>query len=224
MLTLQLAPRPSSPLRALFIGAHCDDIEIGCGGTILQLVRRFPDLLVHWVVLSATDQRAQEVERSADLFLANVGARELSISRFRDGYLPYESSQVKDYFEALKKRITPDIVFTHYRQDAHQDHRFISELSWSTFRDQLILEYEIPKYESEAGAPNLFVPLDEEIAETKARTLIKAYPSQADKPWFTQDTFLAVMRLRGIQARSKRYAEAFYAPKIVASISSLNVE
>jgi LmbE family N-acetylglucosaminyl deacetylase len=215
MRGLQVAGGRDDPLHVLFVGAHCDDIEIGCGGTILELARRHPHLAVQWVVLSATDERAREAQRSADRFLSGVRTRRLVVERFRDGYLPYESGRVKDYFESLKARVDPDVVFTPYRGDWHQDHRFIAEVTWSTFRDHLILEYETPKYDPEpGGAPNLLVPIDDDIAEAKVQHLLDAYVSQASKPWFTRDVLLAAMRLRGIQARV-RFAEAFHARKLL---------
>jgi LmbE family N-acetylglucosaminyl deacetylase len=215
MRTLQLAGPRDRPLHVLCLGAHCDDIEIGCGGTILALARAHPHLVVDWIVLSADDERAREAERSADAFLSGVATRRLAVERFRDGYLPYHAERVKDYFEQLKTRVDPDVVFTPYRDDWHQDHRTVSELTWSTFRDHVILEYETPKYDPEPdGAPNFLVPLDDELAEAKVRHLLEAYPSQASKPWFTRDVFLGVLRLRGIQARV-RFAEAFHARKIV---------
>ena len=214
MLDLRLGAS-AGPLRALFIGAHCDDIEIGCGGTALELARRHPGLSAHWVVLSATEERAREAERSAARFLAGAGSRELVIERFRDGYLPYEGARVKDFFEGLKARVDPDIVLTHHRDDAHQDHRLACELTWNTFRDHLILEYEIPKYDGDTGAPNVFVHLDEATAEAKVRHVMQSYASQASRPWFTADTLLATMRLRGVQSRAPRYAEGFFARKLV---------
>ena len=214
MLELALGAR-GRPLRALFLGAHCDDIEIGCGGTVLELARRHPDMSAHWIVLSASEERAREGERAAARFLAGIARTAVAIERFRDGYLPYDGARVKDYFEALKPRVEPDVIFTPHRADAHQDHRMVSELTWSTFRDHLILEYEIPKYDGDTGAPNTFVPLDDASAEAKVRHVIESYPSQAARPWFTPDTLLATMRLRGVQARAPRYAEGFYAHKLV---------
>jgi LmbE family N-acetylglucosaminyl deacetylase len=215
MRPLSLAGVHDRPLRVLCLGAHCDDIEIGCGGTILTLARRVPRLAVEWVVLSGDDARAREAQRSADAFLSGVAARRLVVERFRDGYLPYQGERVKDYVESLKTRVDPDVVFAPYRADWHQDHRFVAQLAWSTFRDHLILEYETPKYDPEpGGAPNLLVPLEDDIAETKVRYLLDAYPSQASKPWFTRDVFLGGLRLRGIQARA-RFAEAFHARKLL---------
>ena len=215
MRALRFAAKHAGPLQVLCLGAHCDDIEIGCGGTLLTLARQDPGLAVEWVVLSGDDERAREAQRSADAFLAGVAARRLVVERFRDGYLPYQGERVKDYFEALKARVDPDVVFTPYRDDWHQDHRFVAELTWSTFRDHVILEYETPKYDPEPdGAPNLLVPLDDDVAEAKVRHLLACYASQASKPWFTRDVFVGALRLRGIQARA-RFAEAFYARKLV---------
>ena len=215
MLELRPAFDPHSPPSVLVLGAHCDDIELGCGGTVLELARRHPDLSVYWVVLSATDERAREAEHSADRFLATVRSRQVVIERFRDGYFPYEGARVKDYFEALKSRVTPDLVLTHYRDDWHQDHRLVGELTWNTFRDHLILEYEIPKYDPDGGSPNVFVHLADDIAEAKVRHVLEAYRSQATRPWFTGDTILGQMRLRGVQARAPRYAEGFHARTLV---------
>jgi LmbE family N-acetylglucosaminyl deacetylase len=215
MLEFRLALRPDRAPRALLLGAHCDDIELGCGGTILELSRRHPDLTVHWIVLSSTPERAREAERSADRFLAALRSKEVVIERFRDGHFPYEGSRVKEYVETLKARLDPDLVFTHYRDDWHQDHRLVGEITWQTFRDHLILEYEIPKYDPDGGSPNVFVHLDEVIAEAKVSHLLEAYASQASRPWFTRDTMLALMRLRGVQARAARYAEGFHARKVV---------
>jgi LmbE family N-acetylglucosaminyl deacetylase len=215
MRAVQLSRSHDRPLRVLCLGAHSDDIEIGCGGTILTLARANPHLAVEWVVLSADDERAREAQRSADAFLAGVATRRLEVERFRDGYLPYQAERVKDYFESLKARVEPDVVFTPYRGDWHQDHRFVAELTWSTFRDHMILEYETPKYDPEPdGAPNFLVPLDDDVAEAKVRHLLDAYPSQTSRPWFTREVFLGALRLRGIQARV-RFAEAFYARKVV---------
>jgi LmbE family N-acetylglucosaminyl deacetylase len=215
MRALRFAAKRAGPLQILCLGAHCDDIEIGCGGTLLTLVRQDPGMVVEWVVLSGDDERAREAQRSADAFLAGVASRRLVVERFRDGYLPYQGERVKDYFEALKARVDPDVVFTSYRDDWHQDHRFVAELTWSTFRDHVILEYETPKYDPEPDrAPNLLVPLDDDVVEAKARHLLACYASQASKPWFTRDVFVGALRRRGIQART-RFAEAFYARKLV---------
>src|SRR5262249_17921325 len=215
MRGLRLDGARDRPLRVLCLGAHCDDIEIGCGGTILPMARQDPRPDVEWVVLSGNDQRAREAQRPAGAFLSGVAARRLTVERFRDGYLPYQGERLKDYFESLKGRGDPDLVFAPYREDWHQDHRFVGELAWSTFRDHVILEYETPKYDPEPhAAPNLLVPLEDDVAELKVRHLLDVYESQVTKPWFTRDVFLGALRLRGVQARV-RFAEAFYARKLV---------
>lgn len=216
MLTLTFPPGAERPLQVLCLGAHSDDIEIGCGGTILRLTGEFPDLDVVWVVLSGSATRAAEARCSAERFLARAGRSRLIVQDFKDGFFPYIGAEVKTYFESLKGQVSPDIIFTHYRHDRHQDHRLVSELTWNTFRDHLILEYEIPKYDGDLGSPNYFVRLDEPLCRMKADYLIESFPSQRQKPWFTRDTFLALMRLRGMEARAPgRYAEGFYAHKLV---------
>jgi LmbE family N-acetylglucosaminyl deacetylase len=213
MLTLG----PGRPLkRLLAIGAHSDDIEIGCGGTILRMVQTFPDLEVYWVVLSARGDRATEARASAEALLARVTQREILIDTFRDGFLPYEGAVVKDRFERLKTQFEPDVILTHYGRDAHQDHRLVSELTWNTFRDHLILEFEIPKYDGDMGAPNVFVRLDEEQVRRKVQHLLQHFPSQASKRWFSEDLFCSILRLRGMECNAPtRYAEAFYSRKAV---------
>jgi LmbE family N-acetylglucosaminyl deacetylase len=213
MLTLA----PARPLqRLLVIGAHSDDIEIGCGGTMLRLLHDFPGLHVCWVVMSAHADRVHEAERSARAMLERGGSNDIIIHGFRDGFLPYEGAAVKDHFEALKQRIDPDLILTHQGQDAHQDHRMVSELTWNTFRDHQILEFEIPKYDGDLGRPNLFVPLDEQFVTGKVDHLLEYFPSQHNKRWFTDDLFRALMRLRGMECNApSRYAEAFFSRKLV---------
>lgn len=218
MLDLALIRDPDAPFRVLALGAHCDDIEIGCGGTLLRLLREHRNLLVHWVVFSSSPLREQEARASAERFLEGAKERRVVVHRFRNGYFPDEWAAIKDAFEALKAELQPDLVFTHHQQDLHQDHRSVAELTWNTFRDHLVLEYEIPKYDPDLGSPNFFVGLDASLAERKARQVVEGFPSQADKHWFTQDTFLALMRLRGVQCGT-RYAEAFYARKLCAGIA-----
>jgi LmbE family N-acetylglucosaminyl deacetylase len=198
----------------LCLGAHSDDIEIGCGGTLLDLLAKRPDTRVHWVVLSARGPREAEARASAERFLAGAGEREIILGQFRDGYLPFEGSEVKDFFEGLKELGSPDLIFTHYRHDLHQDHRMVCDLAWNTFRNHLILEYEIPKYDGDMGAPNLFAPLSREICDEKIAVILESFGSQADRYWFTDDTFRSLLRLRGVEARSQTgFAEAFYARK-----------
>lgn len=199
----------------LCVGAHCDDIEIGCGGTLLTLLSRHKGVSVHWLVLTSTPERRDEAAAGADRFLADAASREVEILDHRDGYLPYSGRDVKDTFEDLKKRVAPDIVFTHYRHDLHQDHRLACELTWNTYRDHLILEYEIPKWDGDLGNPNLFVPLEAETATKKASDVVSCFASQRQKHWFTEDTFLSVMRLRGIEGNAPSgYAEAFHSRKL----------
>jgi LmbE family N-acetylglucosaminyl deacetylase len=195
-------------LRALVIGSHADDIEIGCGATLLQLGQE-RELDVHWVVLGATGERAEEARTSAAAYGVQA-----EVQGFRDAFFPY-AAEVKEYFEELKGRVDPDVVFTHHEGDRHQDHRLVAELTWNTFRDHVILEYEIPKYDGDLGRPNVFVPLEEEHARRKVELLLDSFPSQAGKRWFTEDLFMGLMRLRGMECNSPSgLAEGFYARKL----------
>jgi len=204
------------PLNVLCLGAHSDDIEIGCGGTILRLINEYPLVNITWIVFGGKGQRANEAKKSAKLFLADVNEKHIIIKDFRDGYFPYIGAQIKDYFEEIKNRLSPDIIFTHYRNDLHQDHRLIEELTWNTFRNHLILEYEIPKFDGDLGNPNYYVCLEEELATKKVEYICKSFASQRDKHWFTDDMFISLMRLRGVEAvASSKYAEGFFAYKIV---------
>jgi LmbE family N-acetylglucosaminyl deacetylase len=196
--------------RVLAIGCHADDIEIGCGGTLLTLTRSNPDVEVDWVVLASPGaERATEARASAAAFLAAAGASRIEVHGFRDGFLPYVGAEVKDVFEGMKG-IDPQVVFTHSGYDFHQDHRLASELTWNTFRNHLILEYEIPKIDGDIGRPNLFVPLTAEVVEEKLSLLEKHFPTQVGKHWFDRDTFSGLMRLRGMEAVApERFAEGF---------------
>ncbi|HEV2318742.1 MAG TPA: PIG-L deacetylase family protein [Verrucomicrobiae bacterium] len=198
----------------LCLGAHSDDIEIGCGATIRKLTRLRPELAVWWVVFTAKGKRAAEAKSSARVFLRNAGKVQVFVKQFRNGYFPFEGAAIKDFFESLKSRVTPDLIFTHFRDDRHQDHRLISDLTWNTFRNHLILEYEIPKYDGDIASPNVFVPFDEQTAAEKADHLCRFFSTQTNKHWFDKNTFLALMRLRGIECCAQ-YAEAFYGRKIV---------
>jgi LmbE family N-acetylglucosaminyl deacetylase len=209
-------PLGSQPLRRVVaLGSHADDIEIGCGGTLLALTRAQPNVAVTWVVLGAEGEREQEARASAEAFLRASSSSEIVVHGFRDGFFPYVGGEVKDVFEALKGRIEPDVILTHARSDLHQDHRLVSELTWNTWRDHLILEYEIPKYDGDLGSPNVFVPLPKELAEEKAQLVVYAFASQSGKHWFDEDLFLGLMRVRGMEARSPSgYAEAFTCRKL----------
>ncbi len=199
--------------RLLFLGAHSDDIEIGCGGTILSLIKNNPPLEIVWVVFSATGNRQREARSSAQVFLKGASQSKVVFHNFKNSLFQAQGELIKKSFETLKRSVEPDIVFTHYREDRHQDHRFLSDLTWNTFRDHFILEYEIPKYDGDLGIPNLFVPLDETVCHWKAQHLCRIFGTQKTKHWFSEDTFLALMRLRGIECASK-YAEAFHCRKI----------
>jgi len=213
---LQLNPTAGHLKTILCLGAHCDDIEIGCGAAILRWAQENPQLQVHWVVLSSNTVRAQEARRSAELFLQGVVNKSVMIKEFRNGYFPYVGAQLKDYFEELKKSVNPDLILTHYGQDLHQDHRVTAELTWNTFRNHFILEYEIPKYDGGLGAPNFFIPASAEHCDAKVRHLLDCFGSEANKHWFTRETFLALMRLRGVECNAPSgYAEAFYCRKTV---------
>jgi len=215
---LTLSGDAASPLNILCLGAHSDDIEIGCGGTILRLVDQYPNSVLHWVVFSALGVRAAEAQRAAALFAGKATIRGPVLKAFRDGFMPFVGAEIKSTFEELKA-ISPDLIFTHNRRDAHQDHRLIAELTWNTFRDHLILEYEIPKYDGDMGKPNLFVPLEPEGFQDKVRYIIDAFQSQHSKRWFREETFLALMRLRGMECNAPSgYAEAFYCRKMVLSL------
>ncbi len=198
MMTLFPAELGKQPLHVLCIGAHSDDIEIGCGGTLLRLLQAQPNVRMDWVVFSSSALRRQEALRSASLFFNGAKCKNVSIWSYRDGFFPYQGAKIK-----------------RDRHDLHQDHRLLNELTWNTFRDQLILEYEIPKYDGDLGSPNVFSPLDESTCRKKAAFLQQAFRTQTAKRWFSTDTFLALMRLRGVEASSPTgFAEGFYARKI----------
>ena len=215
---LHLIPeiRKGQPLRLLCIGAHSDDLEIGCGGTILTWLASMPAVEVTWVVLSAEGIRASEARRSARALLARAAARKVIIANFRDCFLQAQYADVKGYFERLRAEVDRDIVITHWLQDRHQDHRLTAELTWNTWRNHLVLEYEIPKYEGDLATPNVYVPISTSLARRKVSHLNRCFSSQRSKGWFTADTFLALMRLRGLESRSQSgLAEAFHARKLV---------
>jgi LmbE family N-acetylglucosaminyl deacetylase len=214
MIQLNLNGGSDRALRILCLGCHSDDIEIGCGGTILRLAEQYPRCEFHWVVFSAIGVREAEAHCAAKLF-AGAALKGPMLKKFRDGFMPYTGGEVKAVFEELKQ-VSPDLIFTHTRKDAHQDHRLISELTWNTFRDHFILEYEIPKYDGDLGQPSVFMPLTEEQSRKKVDCLIEAFQSQRTKHWFEERTFLSLMRLRGMECNAPSgYAEAFYCRKLV---------
>jgi LmbE family N-acetylglucosaminyl deacetylase len=204
------------PLKILCLGAHSDDIEIGCGGTILKLCDHHPGSQFQWVVFSAAGQRRTEAIKSARLFLKKSGRHKVVTHSFRDSYFPAQYEKIKNTFEDLKHEIDPDVVLTHFRHDLHQDHRVICELTWNTFRNHLVLEYEIPKWDGDLGSPNFFVSLSEAACCAKCYNLLEVFGSQRNKTWFTEDTFRALMRIRGVECNaSEKYAEAFYCRKLI---------
>jgi LmbE family N-acetylglucosaminyl deacetylase len=218
MRGLSFVHKRGERLKALFLGAHSDDIELGCGGTILSLLEQDLELEVLWVVFAASSARQLEAQRSAEMFLREVDKKEIIIKDFKESFFPYVGSEIKTCFEELKRMINPDIVFTHFRDDLHQDHRLISELTWNTFRDHVILEYEIVKYDGGLGSPNLFVHLSEEVCAKKMKYLLENFQSQRSHQWFNEDTFRAILRLRGVESNApEKYAEAYYCRKIVYS-------
>ncbi len=214
MVPLQLAV--TGPLRVLCLGAHCDDIEIGCGASILRLVETAPRVEIYWAVFSGDQQRHEEAHRSAGYFLQGVENKRVDLNRFRESYFPAEWAAIKDHLREIRLRFEPHVIFTHHLQDAHQDHRVISELTWNTFRDHLILEYEIPKYEADLGNPNLLIPVSRAQAERKVTALLRYFPSQEARGWFSDETFRGLLRLRGIAANCESgLAEAFHCRKAV---------
>lgn len=212
MIPLEFKKLPE-PLSVLCLGAHSDDLEIGCGGTILRLLTE-RDVVVRWVVFGCCGERATEARCSAESFLAGARKCQIDLHGFRDAFFPYVGGEIKDVFEGLKREVSPDVVFTHTRHDLHQDHRIVNQLTWNTFRDHLILEYEIPKYDGDLGSPNLFVDLDTGTAERKIQHLLRFFETQRDKRWFDEETFRGLLRLRGLEAGT-RYAEGFYSRKCV---------
>jgi LmbE family N-acetylglucosaminyl deacetylase len=216
MICLNLDAPKNGRLQILCLGCHSDDIEIGCGGTVLRLSSQYPDCEFHWLVFSALGLRRAEAEHAAKLFLDPSKLKSPLLKEFPDGFMPFVGAEVKSVFEELKRTTSPDLIFTHNRRDAHQDHRLIAELTWNTFRDHLILEYEIPKYDGDMGQPNVFVPLDKELCQKKISNLMDAFASQRSKRWFQPETFFALMRLRGMECNAPSgYAEAFYCRKLV---------
>ena len=216
MLSLCLPSTGPHPLKLLCLGAHSDDIEIGCGGTVLRLATQLPDLAVRWIVFSASGPRGIEARDSAAALLEDVREKEIEIKEFRDGYFPFQGAEIKDYFEYLKRDFDPSLILTHCRHDAHQDHRLLAQLTYNTFRNHLVLEYEIPKYDGDFGNPSVFVPLTAAQLSRKIALLRRHFPTQQGRSWFSDDTFLALARLRGIGCNAPEgLAEAFYARKIV---------
>jgi LmbE family N-acetylglucosaminyl deacetylase len=215
MIHLNLDAGKKGPLQILCLGCHSDDIEIGCGGAVLRLAEQYPDCEFHWVVFSAQGPRRAEAEQAAELF-AGTRLKNRMLKEFPDAFMPFVGAEVKAFFEELKRSVSPDLIFTHSRKDAHQDHRLIAELTWNSFRNHFILEYEIPKYDGDMGQPSVFVPLRKEQYEKKIAFLMEAFKTQQGKGWFEPETFLSLMRLRGMECNAESgYAEAFYCRKLM---------
>ena len=216
MIRLRSIAKENRPLRLLCIGAHSDDLEIGCGGTILSWIKELPFLEVTWAVIAADSDREVEARRSAKALLRGADAVRMHFGQFQDGFLPAHFAKVKAFFEDLKRIENPDVIFTHGLDDRHQDHRLIGELTWNTWRDHLIYEYEIPKYEGDLLQLNAYVPLTKSVAHRKAAHLIRYFGSQRSKDWFREEVFMAQMLIRGVECRAPSgYAEAFNARKFV---------
>jgi LmbE family N-acetylglucosaminyl deacetylase len=207
--------RPGERLSVLCIGAHPDDIEIGAGATILGWIDRGVHLDVHWAVLSATGRRREEAHASAKSFLATAHSATIDVANFQDGFFPYQGADIKAWFEQLRRRTFPDVILCHWHNDAHQDHRQVSSLTWNTFRDHPILEYEIPKWDGDLGQPNVYFPTRKQLIVRKSELLQEHFGSQRSKDWFDAETFLSLARLRGVECRAPEgFAEAFHARKL----------
>jgi LmbE family N-acetylglucosaminyl deacetylase len=216
MIPLKFGGDPDGSLQILCLGSHADDIEIGCGGTILRLATEYPKAVFHWVVFSAIGPREAEARHAALRFVETARLKGPILKTFQDGFMPFVGADVKQAFEELKLTVSPDLILTHNRKDAHQDHRMISDLTWNTFRNHLILEYEIPKYDGDMGQPEVFVPLSAELCEKKVSILLESFQTQHGKRWFQRETFFSLMRLRGMECNAASgYAEAFYGRKLV---------
>jgi len=221
MLNLALGRTGAAPLMILCLGSHSDDVEIGCGGTLLKLIESDRRVNLRWIVFSASEQRAVEARASAMKFSTGAADIQIEVKAFRDGFFPYLGYEIKEFFEDLKRRCDPDLIFTHYREDRHQDHRLISDLTWNTYRDHLILEYEIPKYDGDLGSPNCFVQLEEITCQRKVQSIIELFQTQQNRHWFTEETFYSLLRLRGIESGARSgHAEGFFSRKAVFNLSS----
>jgi len=218
MIPLLFDRERAAPLRVLCLGAHCDDIEIGCGGSLLRLREWYPEVEIRWIVLTGDERRAAETRASAKRFGVEPSDGGVVVEAFRDGFLPYEGAAVKDAVLRRRGDFSPDLVLTHYRNDRHQDHRVVSEIAWNLYRDHLVLEFEIPKWDGDLGVPNLFVPLEASHVEKKLAIVREEYATQHEKQAFDLDAFRGLMSLRGVECRAP-WAEAFHARKLLLSAS-----
>ena len=220
MLPLTFGTEIRSALEVLCIGAHCDDIEIGCGGTVLAIQRRYARCKVHFLVLTSTPARRAEATAAAKALVKRSARGQVRICEMPDGLLPAHFVAVKAEFERMKKMVNPDLVLTHHALDRHQDHSLISHVTWQTFRDHLIWEYEIPKFDGDLVTPNMYVPLPSALAARKIALVMRTFSSQLSKPWFKAENLEATMRLRGLESRSRSgYAEAFHCRKLLSDIT-----
>lgn len=223
MLALTFAIGARSAVEVLCIGAHCDDIEIGCGGTIIAIQKRYPRCKVHVLVMTSTPQRKAEAAAAVKALIRQTARGEVRICSLPDGLLPAHLPEVKCEFERIKKVIRPDLVLTHHALDRHQDHSLISHATWQTFRDHMIWEYEVPKFDGDLVTPNMYVPLSSALAARKISLVMRAFPSQRGKRWFNSENLGAIMRLRGLESRSgSGYAEAFHCRKLVSGLTASN--
>jgi LmbE family N-acetylglucosaminyl deacetylase len=212
--------RPGESLSVLCLGAHSDDIEIGAGGTILEWIASGTELEIHWCVLSAAGARAAEARASAAAFLAGAARSRIVLGEFKDSFFPYQGADIKAWLDALKAEVEPDVILTHARNDAHQDHREVCQLTWNLFRDHLVLEYEIPKWDGDLHRPNIYMPISSAVLERKIELLLAHFGTQRSKDWFDDETFRGLARLRGMECRaSEHYAEAFVLRKATLGYS-----
>jgi len=218
LLALKLLPSAGKALDILCIGAHCDDIEIGCGATILSLQAQNPRCRFHWFILTSTPQRRIEAMEAVEALVEAPARGEIRILALRDGFLPAHVAEVKDEFEQVKRSTNVDLILTHHGQDRHQDHELASRVTWQTFRDHMIWEYEIPKYDGDLLTPNLYVPLPSERVARKLEVITRAFRSQQTKSWFKRENLEALMRLRGLESRAPSgYSEAFHCRKLLCT-------
>ena len=211
---MQILDFKDKKIKILCLGAHPDDIEIGCGGSLLKLTSTY-DTEVNWVVFSASEERKNEAITSANKFLEKSNKKTIIIKDYKESFFPYEGEKIKKYFYEIQD-YNPDLIFTHFKMDGHQDHKTINELTWNTFRNNTILEYEIPKYDGDISNPNLYIILDKEQCRNKIKYINETFQTQQNKHWFNEQTFWSILTIRGVESRSAtKYAEAFYANKIV---------
>jgi len=216
MIKLQLPVHKDKGLEILCLGAHCDDIEIGCGGSILMLLQQYKINKLSWVVFCSNEERKKEAETSAGKFLDGVENVNIKILSYRDGFLPDAWRKVKEEFELIKREVNPDLTFTHRLEDRHQDHRIVSDLTWNTFRNHMMLEYEIPKYDGDLTTPNLYVEVDRVTANQKNRIILESFQSQQNKHWLDDELLNGLMRVRGVESVSETgFAEGFHVRKMV---------